>query len=70
MHIIPARSTYWYLRKHTSHLQPVLRFRQLYKSPLDLDSAIYSVVCGRAPSGKEAAERDGGGECKKNVFRI
>ena len=59
--------TYAYIHPICS---PFLRFRQLYKSPLELDSAIYSVVCGRAPSGKEAAERDGGGESKKNVFRI
>ena len=26
MHIIPAILTYWYLRKHTSHLQPVFTF--------------------------------------------
>ena len=71
MHIIPVRSTYRYLRKHTSHpiCSPFLHFRQLYKSPLDLDSADCSIACGRAPSGKEAAERDGG-EGKDKIFGI
>lgn len=58
--------TYAYIHPICS---PFLRFRKLYKSPLDLDSAIYSVVCGRAPSGKEAAERDGG-EGKDKIFGI
>lgn len=48
---------------------PFLRFRKLYKSPLDLDSADCSIACGRAPSGKEAAERDGG-EGKDKIFGI
>ena len=48
---------------------PFLRFRKLYKSPLDLDSAECSIACGRAPSGKEAAERDGG-EGKDKIFGI
>ena len=48
---------------------PFFHFRKLYKSPLNPDSAIYSVVCGRAPSGKEAAERDGG-EGKDKIFGI
>ena len=69
MHIIPARSTYRYLRLYSSHLQPVLHFRQLYKSPLNPDSADCSIACGRAPSGKEAAERDGG-EGKDKIFGI
>ena len=59
--------TYAYIHPICS---PFLHFRQLYKSPLDLDSADCSIACGRDPSGKEAAERDGGGESKKNVFRI
>lgn len=46
-----------------------LRFRKLYKSPLDLDSTDCSIACGRAPSGKEAAERDGGGG-KDKIFGI
>lgn len=58
--------TYAYIHPICS---PFLRFRQLYKSSLDLDSAIYSVVCGRAHSGKEAAERDGG-EGKDKIFGI
>ena len=58
--------TYAYIHPICS---PFLRFRKLYKSPLELDSAIYSVVCGRAPSGKEAAERDGG-EGKDKIFGI
>ena len=59
--------TYAYIHPICS---PFLRFRKLYKSPLNPDSADCSIACGRAPSGKEAAERDGGGESKKNVFRI
>ena len=66
---LPVQHTGTYANIHPI-CSPFLRFRQLYKSSLDLDSAIYSVVCGRAHSGKEAAERDGGGESKKNVFRI
>ena len=58
--------TYAYIHPICS---PFLHFRQLYKSSLDLDSAIYSVVCGRDPSGKEAAERDGG-EGKDKIFGI
>ena len=58
--------TYAYIHPICS---PFLHFRQLYKSSLDLDSAIYSVVCGRALSGKEAAERDGG-EGKDKIFGI
>lgn len=58
--------TYAYIHPICS---PFLHFRQLYKSSLDLDSAICSVVCGRAPSGKEAAERDGG-EGKDKIFGI
>lgn len=58
--------TYAYIHPICS---PFLRFRQLYKSPLDLDSADCSIACGRAPSGKEAAERDGG-EGKDKIFGI
>lgn len=58
--------TYAYIHPICS---PFLHFRQLYKSSLDLDSAICSGVCGRAPSGKEAAERDGG-EGKDKIFGI
>ena len=58
--------TYAYIHPICS---PFLHFRQLYKSSLDQDSAICSVVCGRAPSGKEAAERDGG-EGKDKIFGI
>ena len=66
---LPVQHTGTYANIHPI-CSPFLRFRQLYKSPLDLDSADCSIACGRAPSGKEAAERDGGGESKKNVFRI
>lgn len=65
---LPVQHTGTYANIHPI-CSPFLRFRQLYKSPLDLDSAIYSVVCGRAPSGKEAAERDGG-EGKDKIFGI
>lgn len=58
--------TYAYIHPICS---PFLRFRQLYKSSLDLDSADCSIACGRAPSGKEAAERDGG-EGKDKIFGI
>ena len=58
--------TYAYIHPICS---PFLRFRQLYKSPLDLDSADCSIAYGRAPSGKEAAERDGG-EGKDKIFGI
>lgn len=66
---LPVQHTGTYANIHPI-CSPFLRFRKLYKSPLDLDSADCSIACGRAPSGKEAAERDGGGESKKNVFRI
>lgn len=65
---LPVQHTGTYANIHPI-CSPFLRFRKLYKSPLDLDSAIYSVVCGRAPSGKEAAERDGG-EGKDKIFGI
>ena len=66
---LPVQHTGTYANIHPI-CSPFLRFRKLYKSPLDLDSADCSIACGRAPSGKEAAERDGGEECKKNIFRI
>lgn len=65
---LPVQHTGTYANIHPI-CSPFLRIRKLYKSPLDLDSAIYSVVCGRAPSGKEAAERDGG-EGKDKIFGI
>ncbi len=58
--------TYAYIHPICS---PFLRFRQLYKSPLNPDSADCSIACGRDPSGKEAAERDGG-EGKDKIFGI
>ena len=58
--------TYAYIHPICS---PFLHFRQLYKSPLNPDSADCSIACGRAPSGKEAAERDGG-EGKDKIFGI
>lgn len=66
---LPVQHTGTYANIHPI-CSPFLCFRKLYKSPLDPDSADCSIACGRAPSGKEAAERDGGGESKKNVFRI
>ena len=65
---LPVQHTGTYANIHPI-CSPFLHFRKLYKSSLDLDSAIYSVVCGRAPSGKEAAERDGG-EGKDKIFGI
>lgn len=65
---LPVQHTGTYANIHPI-CSPFLHFRQLYKSSLDLDSAICSVVCGRAPSGKEAAERDGG-EGKDKIFGI
>ena len=87
---LPVQHTGTYANIHPI-CSPFLRFRQLYKSPLDLDSAIcsaawggrlskprrrfpalcYSLLSrsGRAPSGKEAAERDGG-EGKDKIFGI
>ena len=58
--------TYAYIHPICS---PFLCFRKLYKSPLNPDSADCSIACGRAPSGKEAAERDGG-EGKDKIFGI
>ena len=66
---LPVQHTGTYANIHPI-CSPFLRFRQLYKRPLNPDSADCSIACSRAPSGKEAAERDGGGECKKNIFRI
>lgn len=65
---LPVQHTGTYANIHPI-CSPFLRFRKLYKSPLDLDSADCSIACGRAPSGKEAAERDGG-EGKDKIFGI
>ena len=65
---LPVQHTGTYANIHPI-CSPFLRIRQLYKSPLNLDSADCSIACGRAPSGKEAAERDGG-EGKDKIFGI
>lgn len=65
---LPVQHTGTYANIHPI-CSPFLRFRKLYKSPLNPDSADCSIACGRDPSGKEAAERDGGGG-KDKIFGI
>lgn len=59
--------TYAYIHPICS---PFLRFRKLYKSPLNPEALIVVSRVGGLPLGRRQLSEMGGGESKKNVFRI